>query len=176
MRKRASIIGISIFAAGLIAGTTLAFNSTPKTTPKSVNVHLTSAQSTPTPTASTTAKTTTVPVQTTPTTTTPTVSPKATKAPASNPSAQPTAALPSTQPTATSAVTIVAYKQIPIDNLGDIDCEYTYSDGTTYTWQWQTVNPKGSWTTNSMGQDGHYTATTVDSGFCDQNVIGKPKS
>jgi hypothetical protein len=79
----------------------------------------------------------------------------------------PTPTAPVVEPT---QVTVVSYKQIPVDN--GTDCEFTYSDGTTYTWHWQTVNPHGSWQTSGDGSNGHWVSTTSTSGDCDSTSIG----
>jgi hypothetical protein len=66
--------------------------------------------------------------------------------------------------------TITAYQQIPLDDQGNIDCQYTYVDGTTHQWHWQTINPQGSWQTN--GQYGQWVQTTNRDGICDASAIG----
>lgn len=80
-----------------------------------------------------------------------------------------------TNGTSTNPITVSSYRQIDEDS-GNIDCEYTYSDGTTYQFHWQVINPQGSWQTNGQGQDGHWVATTTTSGVCDDSVIGQSKS
>lgn len=57
-------------------------------------------------------------------------------------------------------ITITSYLQIPVDNQG-VDCQLTYSDGTTYQWHWQVYNP---------GSSGVTTYNT-----CDQFLVGQPK-
>ena len=37
------------------------------------------------------------------------------------------------------SVLVVAYEKIPVNDT-DIDCQLTYSDGTTYKWHWKTYN------------------------------------
>lgn len=58
-------------------------------------------------------------------------------------------------------VTVVSYTQIPDGE--NTDCQYTYSDGTTYIWDWETVE----W--NQGTRIGHR------SGICDYRAIGKVK-
>lgn len=57
-------------------------------------------------------------------------------------------------------VVVVSYRQILLENSEDVDCEYTYSDNTTYRWHWKTVE-------YNQG-----TKLTHASGFCDQHAIG----
>lgn len=76
---------------------------------------------------------------------------------------------PSTPPT------VVSYKEIVIDS-GTSDCEYTYSDGSTYTFHWKNTNPEGSWVTDGQGQNGHWVASTNYSGYCDDRALGWPKA
>lgn len=64
----------------------------------------------------------------------------------------------------TPAVTVTAYKEIPLD-ADNSDCEYTYSDGTTYRFHWKTVAHTGS------GEKAIQT-----SGFCDDRALGQSKS
>lgn len=79
---------------------------------------------------------------------------------------EPTAPTPEPQPEPTpepEPVTVVSYRQIPVEGTEDTDCEYTYSDGTTYQWHWQKV---------------HYnqgTKFTNTSGYCDDRALGKVK-
>lgn len=61
------------------------------------------------------------------------------------------------------AVTVVSYRQIPVEGTEDTDCEYTYSDGTTYRWRWETVE----W--NQGSKQSHR------SGYCNDNAIGMTK-
>lgn len=61
-------------------------------------------------------------------------------------------------------VTVVSYRQIPLDEEGNADCEYTYSDGTTYRWRWKRTYMDGN------------TKITNTSGLCDSSVIGTKKS
>lgn len=73
-------------------------------------------------------------------------------------------------------VTVVSYQQIPLDDQGNTDCQYTYSDGTTYQWHWKTYNPQGSWQVNGNPLNGyHWVPTTSTSGTCDDSVIGWTK-
>lgn len=74
------------------------------------------------------------------------------------PPATPTIVTP--QPT---PITVVKYEQIPIEGQYRIDCKFTYSDGTTKTWVWQT------WEFNQG------TKITHTSDKCDQSVIGRVK-
>lgn len=60
-------------------------------------------------------------------------------------------------------ITVVSYEQIPIENSEDIDCKYTYSDGTTKQWHWKVV-------TYNQGSK-----NTKVSGFCDNRAIGRDK-
>lgn len=79
--------------------------------------------------------------------------------PAPTPTSDPTPA-PTPQP---APVTVVAYEQIPIENSENIDCRYTYSDSTTYQWDWKTVEY------NQGTKMIHF------KGICDASAIGKPK-
>lgn len=175
MLKRASTIGLSVLATGLIGGSVVAMNL-PKTVAKPtkpVTVKLTSTTTKTTapttstaPTASTTTSTSTVQ------TSTPTTAPAPTPAtPVVSPSA-PT--------TSSTTATVVSFKEVPVANtqnkdgtqILNTDCQITYSNGTTFSWLWQTYNPEGSWTENSFGQDGHYTSGTATLGKCDSSLIG----
>lgn len=60
-------------------------------------------------------------------------------------------------------VTVVSYRQIPVEGTEDTDCEYTYSDGTTYRWNWKTV----TW-------DNSFKKTNI-TGYCDDTALGKEK-
>jgi hypothetical protein len=60
-------------------------------------------------------------------------------------------------------ITVVSWEKIPVEGTEDIYCKYTYSDGTTYQWHWQTVE-------YNQG-----TKFTYTSGSCDQTAIGKNK-
>lgn len=66
---------------------------------------------------------------------------------------------PTPEPT---PVTVVSYREIPDGE--NTDCELTYSDGTTYRWDWETI----TW---NQG-----TKFTHRNGVCDNSVIGKPKN
>jgi hypothetical protein len=86
---------------------------------------------------------------------------------------------PVSTPTATSAptpITVASFTQIPLDNTGNIDCSYIYSDGTTYQWHWQTVTPQGTWVTDGVGQNGHWVASTQTNNNCSKVVIGTVKT
>src|SRR5690606_16567485 len=72
-------------------------------------------------------------------------------------------------------IVVVSYKQIPLDG-GNVDCEYTYSDGTKYRWNWKKVNPQGAWVTDGSGNNGHWVASTNTKGVCDNSAIGKIKT
>lgn len=64
------------------------------------------------------------------------------------------------EPTSPTPVTVTAYEQIPVEGSEDVDCKYTYSDGTNYQWHWQKVEyNQGSKITNT-------------SGLCDNRAIG----
>lgn len=60
-------------------------------------------------------------------------------------------------------VVVTSYRQIPVENSEDVDCELSYSDGTTYRWHWQRVE-------YNQG-----TKITHTSDKCDDSVIGKRK-
>jgi len=75
----------------------------------------------------------------------------------------------------TVPVTVVAYKEIVID-ADTSDCEYTYSDGTTYRFPWKTTNPQGAWITDGSGQNGHWQPAINKNGFCDNRAIGMYKN
>lgn len=75
----------------------------------------------------------------------------------------PVAPVPTPEPTPEPVpVTVVSYRQIPDGE--NTDCEYAYSDGTTYTWDWKTVE----WNQGSK--------ITRSSGYCDDRAIGKAKA
>lgn len=60
-------------------------------------------------------------------------------------------------------VVVTAFREIAIEGSENKDCEYTYSDGTTYTFHWKTVEyNQGTKITQTHGQ-------------CDASVIGRPK-
>ena len=60
-------------------------------------------------------------------------------------------------------VTVTAYEKIPVADSENVDCKFTYSDGTTYQWHWLTVEyNQGSRITRSIGK-------------CDSSTIGYPK-
>lgn len=73
----------------------------------------------------------------------------------------------------TATVTVASYREIPVSN--GRDCEYTYTDGTTYRFNWERTNPQGSWVTNGDGTGGHWVATVQREGKCDDSVIGSTK-
>lgn len=59
-------------------------------------------------------------------------------------------------------IVVTAYEQIPMNtgyNNEDMDCKYTYSDGTTYQWHWKTV-------------EFNQVKITHTNGYCDNRVIG----
>lgn len=171
MKIRASIIGLGMLGAGIIGGTIVAMSIPSK--PSQVPVIKTKLSSS---------------TSTTPTSTSPLQPATSTEAPVSIVPSAPSSSAVTTQPTSSSTtsnstttptpppVTVVSYKKIPLDSLGNIDCQYTYSDGTTYEWQWQKVNPQGAWMENSEGQGGHYVSSTSTNGYCDNSVIGMPKN
>ncbi len=86
------------------------------------------------------------------------------------------AQVPPTDPTPAPPVpvTVTAYREVVI-NPDTSDCEYTYSDGTTYQFSWKTSDPQGSWQTDGTGQNGHWAKTTNTSGYCDNRAIGLPR-
>lgn len=61
-------------------------------------------------------------------------------------------------------VTITAYREIVLDP-DTSDCEYTYSDGTTYRWLWKTTS------NDQFGNKNVY-----KTGYCNSNMIGEPKN
>lgn len=88
------------------------------------------------------------------------VTPKADK-----PITLPTPAQPESAPKP-EPVVVTSYKKIPTGegyNGENIDCELTYSDGTTYRWPWQTVRY-------------NQVKITSYSDTCDSSVIGQPKN
>ncbi len=84
-----------------------------------------------------------------------------------------------TVPTATTAtvapIVVTAYKEIVID-ADTSDCQYTYSDGSTYVFHWKTTNLKGSYAEDGNGANGRYLKTVSYSGSCDSRAIGQPKN
>lgn len=79
-----------------------------------------------------------------------------------------------TVPTATVApVVVTAYKEIVID-ADTSDCQYTYSDGSTYVFHWKTRGPD-SWVTDGNGDNGHSVKSINHNGYCDKNAIGIQK-
>lgn len=74
-----------------------------------------------------------------------------------------------------STPVVVSYREIPISD-GNSDCEYTYSDSSTYQFAWKRTNPQGSWVTDGNGNNGHWVAVTNTTGKCDSSVLGKPKT
>lgn len=72
-------------------------------------------------------------------------------------------------------ITVTAYREIVIDT-DTSDCEYTYSDGTTYRFHWKTSDPKGSWQTDGQGYNGQWVKSTLTNGFCDKRAIGIAKT
>lgn len=71
-------------------------------------------------------------------------------------------------------VVVTAFREIVLDN-DTSDCEYTYSDGTTYQFHWKTTNPQSSWQTDGQGQNGHWAATISKSGTCSDKAVGQLK-
>lgn len=70
---------------------------------------------------------------------------------------------PSPTPTPTpTPITVTAFEQIPVGD-SEIDCKLTYSDGTMFTFVWQT------WDYNQG------TKITNTTNYCDSSVIGKTK-
>lgn len=90
------------------------------------------------------------------------------------PTPSPTPDPVSTQTPNPIPVTITAFQEIVIDP-DTSDCEYTYSDGTTYQFHWKVSNLQGAWATDSFGNNGHYVKTTQYNNKCDNSVIGKIK-
>lgn len=72
------------------------------------------------------------------------------------------------------AITVASYEKIDLGNQ-NIDCKYTYTDGTTYQWHWQTWNPQASWETDSMGQNGHWVGGIETHNECSDIALGAPK-
>jgi hypothetical protein len=72
-----------------------------------------------------------------------------------------------------STPVVVSYKQIPLDDKGNIDCEYTYSDSTTHRFTWQTISQV--WVEDGQGQNGRYVDSIHNSGVCDDSALGRPK-
>lgn len=79
-------------------------------------------------------------------------------------------------PAPQSPVTVTNYSVIPLDDIGNQDCVYTYSDGTTYQFRYQTINPQGSWITDGQGKNGYWAPTIHTDGICDDSVIGQLKN
>lgn len=71
-------------------------------------------------------------------------------------------------------VVVTAFREIVIDS-DTSDCEYTYSDGTTYQFHWKTTNSQGSWQTDGNGNNGHWMASTTKNGYCDNRALGQAK-
>ncbi len=86
--------------------------------------------------------------------------------------AEPSTPAPAVAPT---PVTVVSYRAIPVGE--STDCEYTYSDGTTYQFHWKVVTHGSAWVTDGNGQNGHSVSTTNTniSGKCDSSVVGQEK-
>lgn len=89
------------------------------------------------------------------------------------PSQAPATTVPDPAP-APTPVTVTAFQQVPLTD-GNTDCILTYSDGTTYQWHWEVINPQGSWVTNGVGQNGHWVTTTQTASTCDPSVVGTAK-
>lgn len=83
-----------------------------------------------------------------------------------------------TVPTATTAtvapIVVTAYKEIVID-ADTSDCEYTYSDGSTYVFHWKTTKLQGSWITDGDGGNGRWVKATLTNGYCNDKAIGTVK-
>lgn len=60
-------------------------------------------------------------------------------------------------------ITVISYRQVPLEGSENIDCEYKYSDNTTYQWHWLTVE-------YNQG-----TKTIRKYGTCDTSVVGREK-
>lgn len=75
----------------------------------------------------------------------------------------------------TVPVTVTGYREIIIDP-DTSDCEYTYSDGTTYRFPWKSTNPQGAWIMDGGGQNGHWQPAISKAGFCDNRAIGMFKN
>lgn len=98
-------------------------------------------------------------------------------APSSNRTAVPDAApqpTPQTPVLPPAPITVSAFEIIP--SGPNSDCKLTYTDGTTYQWNWKVINAQGAWQTDGNGQNGHWVQTTQINGQCDQSVIGREKS
>jgi hypothetical protein len=91
------------------------------------------------------------------------------------PNSSPTSASTTTTTSDTPAVVVTSYREIVID-ADTSDCEYTYSDGTTYQFHWKTTNPHGAWVTDGNGNNGHWQASVNKSGYCDSKALGLPKA
>lgn len=72
-------------------------------------------------------------------------------------------------------VVVTAFREVVLD-ADNSDCEYTYSDGTTYQFHWKTTNPKGSWITDGQGQNGHWEKSIATNGYCSDKALGLPKA
>lgn len=79
-----------------------------------------------------------------------------------------------TQTSPTPGVTVTSFREIVLD-ASTSDCEYTYSDDTTYQWHWKTINPQGAWVTDGSGQNGHWQQTTQVMGECSDKALGQLK-
>ena len=104
--------------------------------------------------------------------TTPATTPSPT-APSSTASNNPSASSSAPSTATPTPVTVVSYKQTPDGT--STNCTLTYSDGTNYTWAWQTVDPQGAWVQNAPDYIGHWQATTTTNDVCDQSVVGTVK-
>lgn len=80
-----------------------------------------------------------------------------------------------TQQTTPQTIIVASFEQID-EGGGNMDCKFTYSDGTTYQWHWKTVNPQGSWQTDSFGQNGHWTESMQTTGSCASQDIGEQRN
>lgn len=86
-----------------------------------------------------------------------------------------TSATSADTPSAPATPTVVSYREIPLD-ADNSDCEYTYSDNTTYRFAWKRTNEQGAWVTDGAGQNGHWVKSTQTNGYCDDKAIGRPKA
>jgi hypothetical protein len=77
--------------------------------------------------------------------------------------------------TTSDPVVVTSYATSPGDNDGDVNCTLTYSDGSTSTFLWQTVNPQGVLITPATGQP-YWSPVTTYNGACDDSLLGTPKA
>jgi hypothetical protein len=81
---------------------------------------------------------------------------KTNTAPSTNHVAVPNSTPSASNPATPSPVTVTAYEQQPIDGSENVNCRYTYSDGSNTVFLWKMVNEQGSWQTDGGGQNGHW--------------------